>query len=446
MVGAFMNRSITRSLWTGVPLLAVLWIGAGCDKDATAGPAPAAGRPTTQPVTVRVAPVDRQPIPDTVDFVGTLYGDEDAQIASKVTGRIVAVRADLGDRLDDGQVLAEVDPTDYRLLIDQRELALREALAMLGLDALPEGDFDVTQIATVRRADVQAQNAQARLDRAKQLFDQTPPLISAQEYADTQTQLEVARRDYDVAVLEARTSLAQAKSRAAEVELARQQLADTFIRAPRASTESASPSGRWAVAARMTSVGEYVQAGTVVFRVIADRPIKLRTSVPERFIGRVRSGQDVTLKVDALADPVQGSVSRVSPAVDVASRTFAVEVTFANAERQLKPGTFGRGAITVGERSDVTTIPAAALYSFAGLDRVFSIKDGKAVANAVSVVVRDPDRVVIEGDLGGATQVAVSGLARLAKDVPVIIDTGVPTTAPTTAPVTAPANPSTRAQ
>ena len=82
------------------------------------------------------------------------------------------------------------------------------------------------------------------------------------------------------------------------------------------------------------------------------RSAELRTAIPERYLNRIAAGQSVALYTDASGTSTAGEVSRVSPAVDVASRTFMVEVTFANADGKLKPGSFGRGTITVGMRTD----------------------------------------------------------------------------------------------
>jgi RND family efflux transporter MFP subunit len=408
--------------------LSIAIASAGCgDHDAAPPAAGAAGNATpAEPVAIRVAPVSADGIDETVEVVGTLYGEQEAQIASKSTGRIVELFADLGDRLDQGQPIAQVDPTDYQLAVRQRELALQEALAKLGLERVPDESFDVGNVATVRRADVQQQNAKARLDRARQLYEQRPPLISEQDFADTQTQFDVAKQDLDVARLEAGAALAAAKSRGAELAEARQQLADTTLRAPGNAGEGAK--GRWAVAERRASIGEFVQPGTVTFKLISDQPILLRAAVPERHLNRVRQDQQVTLRVDALAKPVTGKISRVSPAVDVASRTFNVEATFANAERSLSAGAFGRGTIVVGRRGNVLSVPPAALYSFAGLDKVFTVRDGKAVAHAVQVIERTKDRVVIEDTLKGAAEdgVAIEGLSRLATGVPVKVREGTP--------------------
>lgn len=375
---------------------------------------------TTRPVEaipVRVASVSQGNVDQNVEVVGTLYGEEEAFISAKVGGRVLDIQADLGDRIASDAVLAQIDKTDYQFTLEQRQLALRESLAKLGLTEVPPKEFDVTQVATVQRASVQTENAKARLDRARQLYNQQPPLMSEQEFADIETQFRVYQQDYDVAVLDARSTLASAASLDAAVRIAQQQLDDTTVRAPRPANRDAT----WAVAERRVSIGELVQTGTTMYRVISDDIVKLRASVPELFASQIKQGQRVRLRVESSSAIAEGVVSRVSPAVDVSSRTFTIEATFDNAKQLLRPGSFARATVKVGERSDVTFIPTAGLYSFAGLDKVFTIKDGKAVEHRVVVVERTNDHVVIEGNLDGATEVVVSGLGRLANSVAVTL-------------------------
>src|SRR5690606_3906313 len=150
---------------------------------------------------------------------------------------------------------------------------------------------------------------------------------------------------------EASALLATARARQSELAAARQRLADASIRAPGGGTASAStaPSPqRWAIATRLVSVGEYVRAGDPLFQVVPDDPLKLRAAVPERYINEIRIGQKVTLRLEGVSGPVVGRVSRVSPSVDVASRTFQIEALIPNPDRQLRPGAFARAAVEVG--------------------------------------------------------------------------------------------------
>src|SRR5690606_4262529 len=116
-------------------------------------------------------------------------------------------------------------------------------------------------------------------NRARQLFAQKPPLISEQDFADLETAYEVAVRDHEIALLEARAQLATARSRYSELEAARQRLADTTVRAPQASLTTTQPSeGQFGVTQRLVSIGEYVREGDAMFRLVADDPVKLRAA------------------------------------------------------------------------------------------------------------------------------------------------------------------------
>lgn len=392
-----------------------------------------------------LAPIRIEPLERTVDVPGQLYGDEQATISAKVPGRVREVLADVGDRIGDGAVLARIDPTDYELVVSQKELALAETLAKLGLDELPPAQFDVNSVATVQRAAHEAQNAKAKLDRAKQLHEETPPLISDQEFADIQTAQEVAGSDTSVAVLDAKSTLSQARSRSSELDAAHQRLADTAIRAPgvspavapatmpaadasaatRAATTDPAQAGalpRFAVTERLISPGEYVREGDPLYRVVADNPIKFRAGISERFVPDVKTGQSVKLRVEGFGRVFAGKVSRVNPAIDLQTQTFQVEVLIDNPDRTLKPGAFARASIVIGEDRDVTFVPKSSVVTFAGVNRVFSVKDGKAVEH--KVILRDAERddhVALVDGIKDTKDVVTSGNQKLANDIPITL-------------------------
>ncbi len=403
-----------------------------CDGGAQAnGPGEGGGQRPAEPVVVKLAPVRTDELPRTVDLVGTLYGDEEVRLSAKVPGRILAILADIGDRVAPGQAIARIDPTDYELVVQQRQLALSEALATLGLSELPAEDFDIMKVATVERARFQSANAKAKLERARQLFQQQPPLISEQDFADLETAYQVAERNYDVAQLEARSQLAQAAARASELATARQRLADTVIRAPGTPLDTvvdpvvsgtpAAPADRFAITQRLVSEGEYVREGDPLFQLIADDPIKLRAGVPERFVADVKVGQPVRLRVEGYNEAFTGAVRRVNPAIDVQSRTFQIEVLIPNADHRLRPGAFARGQVRVGTTTEVV-VPGDAVVSYAGIDRIFTVVDGKARDIRVQRYATLDGEVAIRGDLEGIEQVIITNTAELANGVPVRVE------------------------
>lgn len=376
---------------------------ASCGDGSAAGATksrPAAPQPPATSVTL--APVVLRPAERTVEVTGTLLGQEEAAISAKVPGRITTIYHDLGDVVAPAAPLARIDPRDFELALAERRALAAAALAKLGLTELPDerpGEaFDASDLPTVRRAHAEAANAQARFDRATQLFEQSPPLISAQDFADLQTARDVARSQAEVEQLTARATLAEARAQAAAVEVAHQRLRDAVITAP-APPRPDAPALRYRVAQRLINTGEYVTEGRVLFRLVATDVLKLRAQVPERYAVAIKPDQPAHVLIESVSSPISGRVARVSPAVDPSSRTFAVEIEIDNRDAEFKPGAFARARIVTAVDPSVAFVPASAVVSFAGVDRVFSIADGKAVEHRVTLGRRDGDLVEIVGGL-----------------------------------------------
>jgi RND family efflux transporter MFP subunit len=392
----------------------------GCDRPA----APSAGAaPRGAPVEVALARSTVGAVDRTIDVVGTLFGDEEAQLSAKAAGEIVAVHKDVGDEISAGEPLAQIDPVTYRLQRDQARLSLEQAMATLGLTEAPtEASVNIDQVPTVVQKRLQSENAIRRYERAQQLFSGTSGSISEQEYTDLRTAAEVARSEYEVERLEAQSQLADVRVRQSELRVRDQRLADTTVRAPGAGdAESTRNARRYVVTARQVSLGEYVREGTAMFRVVADDPIKYRAGVPERFLAQVRPGQAVRLRVDGRDEAFTGRLTRVNPQIDPTSRTFQVEAVFENPNRTLRAGQFARGSIVVGTEASATFVPREAVVSFAGVVRVFTVSDGKAVEHRVTTGQRVGGAVEIVQGLSGEHEVVVRGGSRLSNGAPVIV-------------------------
>ena len=400
----------------------------GCDRKGAAAGAEAPKKDVSVPVLLKGAKVAS--VQRTVEVVGTLYGDEEAVISAKVPGKLAAIYKDMGDRAQDLEPLALIEQVDYELAKKQRELAISQALAQLDLDKPPAPDFDVTIVPTIKRVKLKWDNAKAKLERGKKLHEQTPPLISDQDYADLETAASVAKSDFDVEIITAQTVLGEIKMRLADLEVAKQKLADTVIRAPAPTTL---PSGMeiqmatklavkpFAVAARMSSVGEYVKEGAPLFRVVKDDPIKLKAYVREQFVGDVRVGQKVEVRVVAYDRAFLGVVSRVNPQISKDSRTFDIEVMVANPERLLRAGGFANAWVQTRMEEGVAFVPQEAVVSFAGVNKVFLVKDGKAAEAVVELGDTKEGWTEVSKGLSGREEVVVMGQSKLASGVPVRI-------------------------
>jgi multidrug efflux pump subunit AcrA (membrane-fusion protein) len=453
----------------------------GCNGgEGDAGTKDAAAEAEAVPVAVLPARADR--VQRTVEVIGTLFGQEDTYISNKIPGRVTNIFVDIGDRVAPGQVLAQLLKNDYQLSLNEKIALLEESLAALGVAEVPAGeDFDVETVPAVRRAKLEAQNAAAKFERGRKLHESKPPLISDQDFADLQTAAQVAQSAYQAALLEARTLVRTARTRKAQVAIAEQVMRDTTIRAPRpwmpdgtgplnptrepggdegdgggggAATQpvadasggaavppapsgdpdaEASPSGSaaatsdadkpYVVAARYSSEGELNAGLTRMFRLVIDDPLKMRANVPERHAGRIKVGQRVLVRIESEEEPSTGSVTRINPQIDPANRTFEVEVSVPNPHHVLKPGAFARAEIQTHVQPDVLLVPQRSVISFAGVRKVFSVKDGKAVEITVSTGARLGDWVEVTRAKGLAPgdPVVVEGVNRMSAGVPVAV-------------------------
>jgi membrane fusion protein (multidrug efflux system) len=158
---------------------------------------------------------------------------------------------------------------------------------------------------------------------------------------------------------------------------------------------------------------------------VDDTPIKLRAKVPERYVADIKTGQKVKANVEAYPGvDFWGTVSRVNPQIDPDNRTFGLEVLIPNDDHRLKPGAFARANVQTHIDANVVFAPQEAVIAFAGVNKVFSVKDAKAVEIGVEPGdARSPDGnyVEIASGLKGSEQLVVSGTSKLASGVPVVI-------------------------
>jgi RND family efflux transporter MFP subunit len=336
---------------------------------------------------VRIAPATEGKLPRTLVVTGTLAADEEVVAGFKVAGRVAEIAVDLGSPVKKGQVLARLDPTDFRLRAEQSEAALRQVRAQLGL--APEGSderIDPEQTALVREARAVLEEARLNRDRMARLWEKE--FIARAELDAAQSRVLVAESRYQAAVEEIRNRQGLLAARRSELSLARQQLADAALYAPIDG----------AVRERRSSVGEFLAPGAPVVVLVRVHPLRLRVTVPERDAAAIRAGQSVRVRLEGDAAEHEGRVSRLSPALQEQNRTLSVEAEVPNPQGKLRPGAFARAEIVVEADRKAVLIPASAIVAFAGMEKVIGVKDGRAVEKRIRTGRRVGDRVeVLEG-------------------------------------------------
>jgi RND family efflux transporter MFP subunit len=320
--------------------------------------------------------------------------DEQVVLGTKVAGRVAELPMDLGSLLKRGQVVARLDPTDAQLRVDQSVAALQQARARLGLSPAGADDrVEVEHTALVKQARAVLDEAKLTRERSERLQQQG---LIAQAQLDTAISgLAVAEGRYEDSIEEVRNRQALLLQRRSELELARQQLVDTVVTSPIDG----------AVSERRASVGEFLAAGAPVATIVKLHPLRLRLAVPERDSVSVRAGQSVLVTVEGVAGEHKGRVARVSPSISEQNRTLLVEAEVPNEGHALRPGAFAKAEIVLAGGVRVVTVPATAVVTFAGVEKVLTVDKDKAAERRVQTGRRLGDRVEIVAGLPAGTPV-----------------------------------------
>ncbi|HMJ15616.1 MAG TPA: efflux RND transporter periplasmic adaptor subunit, partial [Polyangiaceae bacterium] len=150
-------------------------------------------------------------------------------------------------------------------------------------------------------------------------------------------------------------------------------LSDTVIRSPIDGI----------VQVRHASVGAYLTAGAPLLEIVRINPLRLRVGIPEREAANVQAGQDVRVTIEGDKATYTGKVARLAPAIEQQSRSLLVEADIQN-PGNLRPGSFAHARIVIG-KTPALTVPASAIVQFAGLQKVITVVNGKAVEKRITV-------------------------------------------------------------
>ncbi|MCX7634350.1 MAG: efflux RND transporter periplasmic adaptor subunit [Syntrophales bacterium] len=320
-------------------------------------------------VNVRVATVEKKALRPYIETVGSLRAYEEVTVSSEIDGTLRRVYVTEGARVSRGEVLAEINDTDYRLNVRQAEAALLQAEANLA-------------------------NYRQEHQRKEALFKEQ--LVTRQQYDDIAARLAVAEGEVE----RAKAALALAKER----------LTKTRIYAPLSGS----------VKEKRVSAGDYVRNGTPLMVVIQTDPLKLGFTVVERETRRLKPGQSVAFRVDALSGrEFHGTVKTIYPHVEERTRSIQGEALVSNREGLLKPGLFARVQIYTGDYRDTVVVPITSLLYEGTNVKVFLVENGKAKEQPVKVGQKFGELMEVLDGLKGGEQLVVVGQNNLAAGVKV---------------------------
>ncbi|MES2298986.1 MAG: efflux RND transporter periplasmic adaptor subunit [Pseudomonadota bacterium] len=288
-----------------------------------------------------VAAIEERELSVKLPLSGSLVPQTLATVKSKVAAVVMETTVQEGMNVTAGQVIARLDQADLTARLAQQQASLEEATARLSL------------------AKKNSVNNQALL---KQNY------ISQNAFDTTQNSVDLAA--------------ANVKAVQAQVDLARIALADTQIRAPITGV----------VSKRHVQAGEKLSPDMPVFTIVNLQQLNLEAQVPAEDIPRIKVGQLVQFKVDGFdGRPFSGTVTRINPTAEAGSRSMLVYISVANADGALRGGMFAKGVITTAKSAVTALVPLAALRKDKDADQVYQVENGKVVARAVTLGMRNED-------------------------------------------------------
>ena len=365
----------------------------GCGESSTASSTPPVAKPA--PRLVSVATVSKRPTERTISALGSLQAKQEVLLSAKVSGRLKNIQVDIGSSVRNAEVVARIEPRDYELQVLQAEAALAQTRARLGLP-LQGGDdsVELEKISSVKEARAVYEEASRNRERAHSLDE--AKLIPKSELDATEAAYNVAYNRYQTALDDARQRQAALAERRAEVEIARQRLSDSAIRAPFDAV----------VQTRFVNTGAYLKEGDPVVALVQVDPLRLRLEVPEPQVARIKIGQAVRFTLTGDSTERKASITRISPALEKQSHMLGVEADVAN-DGSLHPGAFAQAEIVIDSQTQALIVPPNAIRVFAGLQKVFVVERNKVTEKEITTGARGPDWVEVLGGIKEGDQVVL---------------------------------------
>jgi membrane fusion protein (multidrug efflux system) len=273
-----------------------------------------------------------------IQFSGPLVAPQTATVRAKTAGTLMTLTVAEGSRVQAGQALATIDPTELTTRMAERAAMVESARASL----------------------TQAERTHANNQR---LADQQ--FISATALDTSLAALDSAR--------------AQERAARAQLDTVRALSRDTRVVAPIAGI----------VARRHAVAGEKVSAEQNIVTIVDLSRLELAGTVGTHEVSQLSPGVPVQLKVEGVAQAVVGKIARIAPAAEPGTRSIGVTIELANPKETLRAGQYALATVELADPQPRLTVPVAAIGNTAGQDHVWMIENGVLARRAVTLGRRD---------------------------------------------------------
>ncbi len=341
--------------------------------------APAKKKAAGRVINVDLIEVSTGEIREELLLTGALRPKEMVDVNPKGTGRIENIYFQVGDNVENGQLIARIENDEVEQQVKRSEAA-----------------YEVSKANIVSRQ-AELENSMANLARAQQLFDEG--LLSPQEYQQQKSSLRV---------MEAQLKLAEAQAQQSIAELSELniRLEQTDILAPMSGI----------VSVRYVDPGALVTPSNSILQVVNLKTMVTQGNVPERSIGRLRVGNHANVFVDAIPDrEFTGVVARIAPILDAATRSALIEIDILNPEMLLKAEMFVRIGLDLGSMRQTTLISRDGLVYRGQQPGVYVVEGGtdRPVFRVIETGLTREGQVEVLANLNIGTQIVGRGATML---------------------------------
>jgi RND family efflux transporter MFP subunit len=364
-------------------------------------------RPSGVPITTAVAQAvpggasGASAGPSLLDASGYIVARRRATVSSKVTGKVVKVMLEEGQRVEAGETIALLDDSNWRAALAQSKAQLQQAEASVV-------------------------SAQTAFDDAKPIFERSEKqkaaaVISAQSFDEAHAQYNVARNN----LLVSESGLEAAR---AGVEVAQRSLDDTVIHAPFAGivTEKSAQPGE--MVSPISAGGGFTRTG--IGTIVDMESLEVEVDVSENFINRVRPKQPVTIKLNAYPDwDIPGSVIAMIPTADRAKATVKVRIAIHQKDPRIIPEMGARVAFLSDNQASTekspapgVIIPADAVSTSGTASIVFVVHGSTVERRAVGLGAKISSGQIVSAGLEPGNSVALGDLSKLSDGARVRIE------------------------
>jgi RND family efflux transporter MFP subunit len=269
----------------------------------------------------QIQPSTAAPVASILDASGYVVARRQATVSAKITGKVVAVLIEEGQRVEAGEVIARLDDANARAQVAQAAAQVEQ------------------QRANLTAARVAFDNAGPTFSRNLAQF--TAAFISAQTFDEAKTRYDAAQATLDVAA----RALAVAE---ANLEIAQRNLDDTVVRAPFAGIVTVKAAQEGEMVSPVSAGGGFTRTG--IGTVVDMDSLEVEVDVSESFISRVETAQPVAITLNAYPDRrMPGRVVAIIPTADRAKATVKVRVAFEQRDAGVLPEMGARVAFLRGE-------------------------------------------------------------------------------------------------